>query len=377
MKVDLVTDWRGFTELEKEWNSLLVDSTSDIVFLRWEWVETWRRVHGHWVKPFIVVVSDESGGLVGIAPYYRTRYELAGLLNYRVLRVLGDFPTGAECLDWILRRGREEEAARNVAAALVGARAEWDFLWMPYVPSWTGARDRISAAAKNAGLYVSERLVQFGYLPLPASVDEMLASLKSSQRYAVRRDLKRLFARPGTRFVRCTEENEIPRFLDALFRLHAIRWGRRGLPGTFRKEPNEARFYRLFAPLAFRQGWLGLFGIEMSGELKAVQYGYIYNGIYLQMQEGFDIDSEKNLGNLLRWKAIEALIDSGVKGYDFLGEMSEHKARWHVVERRGSHLMAGNVSSRNRILFSAGIWPTGRYLKHAELDLFRGKGDSG
>jgi len=373
MRTEIVSDWRRFDELKKDWNTLLSLSRADIIFLRWEWIDTWRRIHGDAIKPFIVVAWDDARNLAGIAPFYKTIYLLVRVLPYRVLRIMGDFPTGAECLDWILRSDCEKEAARCIADTLAKTADDWDLIWIPYVPLWTGGRDRIHEAAKDAGFYFSERDVGFGYIDLPGSLDDMLSAMGSSHRYNTRRDLKRMFSEPTTVFFRCVEEQDISRYLDSLFHLHSIRWSREGQLGTFRRKPNEAMFYRLFALEAHKQGWLGLYGVEYSGEIKAVQYGYIYNGSFLQMQEGFDQERGRGLGNLLRFKVIEDLISGGIKVYDFLGEMSEHKNRWHATERTGRHLMIGNRKLKNRILFSNNVWPTGRYLKPSEIEIFRGQ----
>ena len=373
MRTEIIRDWQRFDELEREWNALLACSRADTIFLRWEWIRSWRKVLGDCVEPFAVVVRDHAGVLAGVAPFYKTVYKLVRILPYKVLRIMGDFPTGAECLDWILRSDREAEASRCIAMALADAAGEWDFLWMRYVPHWTGGRDRIREVSNDQGFHFSEREVLFGDMPLPASLDELLSSFGSSHRYNTRRDLKRTFEKSGTSFSHCRKEEEVPRYLDSLFQLHGLRWGQEGQPGSFRKKPNEARFYREFALQAQRQGWLGLYGIEISGEFKAVQYGYIYNGVYLQMQEGVDRDSGRGLGNILRLKVIEDLTGKGVKTYDFLGEMSEHKKRWHTTERTGSHLMIGNGRWKTAFLFINNIWPTGRYLTHAEAKKYGGK----
>ena len=377
MRTEIVTDWGRFDDLESEWNTLLSRSRADAIFLRWEWIRSWRKVLGDAVRPFVAVARDEDGTLIGVAPFYRTAYRLMRVLPYRVLRIMGDFPTGAECLDWILRQDAETEAGRGIASALSDAASEWDFLWIPYVPHWTGGRDRIRNACAAGEFHVSEREVQFGVMSLPSTLDVLISSFGTSHRYNTRRDLKRTFGQPTTRFLRCLKEEEVPRYLDALFRLHALRWGLEGQPGTFRKKPNEARFYREFAVEAQRRNWLALYGVEMAGELKAVQYGYMYNGVFLQMQEGLDPESGRGMGNILRMKVVEDLIGQGIKTYDFLGEMSEHKKRWHTRERNGSHMMIGNRKWKSGFLFKNDIWPTGRYLRHAEARAFRGGNGDG
>ncbi len=372
LKTKIVSDWQEFDALADSWNALLSRSRSDIIFLRWEWIHAWRRVQGDSIRPFVVTVRDGNGDLVGVAPFYRTAYVLGRVLPYKCLRIMGDFPTGAECLDWIVCPEREKEVARRIAETLADAESEWDFLWMPYVPTWTGARDRMLDAAGAVGFPFSERDVPFGALQLPEKFEELINSLGSSHRYNTRRDLKRTFADPATVFSRCLDERSLPRFLDSLFRLHADRWGREGQLGTFRKKPNERKFYETFAPVAHDRGWLRLYGVEMAGELKAVQYGFLYNGAFLQIQEGFDHDSGRGLGNLLRFKVIEELIRDGIRVYDFLAGVSEHKKRWHAAERVGRDVMVGSRKLKSRLLFAKQVWPTGRYLRHVDLEKMRG-----
>ena len=373
MRTEIIRDWTGVDRLMEEWKGLLASSRADILFLRPEWIDAWRVVHGGEPDPFVVVARDGRGAIGGIAPFYRTVYRLAGLLKYKVLRILADHPTGSECIDWILREDVEREAAAAIAMELEASRDEWDFIWMPYVPGWTGGSGRLKEAGTERGFLYSERSASFGYLELPREMDSLLAKMSSRQKTAYRSLDRKLFQEGGARFIRCTAEEEIPAFLGALFDLHAKRWALGGELGTFRKKPNEARFYRTFAPVAFRNGWLRIYGIVQGDVFQAVQIGYNYNGVYLSVQEGFNPEAHQGIGNLLRYKVMEELIREGIKGYDFLGEMSEHKRRWRVIERPGSHVMIGNRKAKNLLLFRNGVWPTGRYLKHAESAKFRGE----
>ena len=188
MRTEIIRDWQRFDQLEGEWNTLLSQSRADAIFLRWEWIRSWRKVLADRMIPFAVVVRDKAGTLAGVAPFYRTVYQLLRVVPYKVLRIMGDFPTGAECLDWIVRSDCDADASRSVAKALADAAGEWDFLWMPYVPHWTGGRDRIRDASVNEGFYFSEREVLFGDMPLPGNLDELLSMFSSNHRYQTRRE---------------------------------------------------------------------------------------------------------------------------------------------------------------------------------------------
>jgi hypothetical protein len=83
------------------------------------------------------------------------------------------------------------------------------------------------------------------------------------------------------------------------------------------------------------EGWLRFFAARLDGEIKAVQYGYLYRRTFLQMQEGFDLDTATGLGNALRNQVIEHCIVNGVTAYDFLAGYTDNKRRWGVRLRLG------------------------------------------
>jgi CelD/BcsL family acetyltransferase involved in cellulose biosynthesis len=366
-KTEIIEDWETFTALESEWNGLLRNSKADIVFLTWEWIRSWVSVAGTSVKPLVVVVRNSRSELVGLAPFYFSEYRFLRSLRYRVLRPVADYATGAECLDWIVRGGEESRIYPLITEALAAVSGKWDCIWMPYVPDWTGASGRITTACRERGFSCHTRPTEFGYSVLPENFDRFLKALSRNRRSELRRHQKAVFNGGQAVITRCRSEEELNRYLDALFDLHHRRWKSRGEEGSFKRKPAEAAFYREFLPAALQNGWLWLYGLASAGEFKAVQVGYVYGGVFYQLQEGFDPDYINGAGNVLRAKIIEDCIAGGVKCYDFLGEMSEHKRRWAADIRLGRHLFIGNRNVRSRILFAKEIWPTGRYLRPSLL----------
>jgi CelD/BcsL family acetyltransferase involved in cellulose biosynthesis len=366
-KTEIVEDWNAFLALESEWNALLGASKSDIVFLTWEWVRSWLSVAGTSVRPIAVVVRNSQGELAGVAPFYISEYRLIRSIRYRVLRPMADYATGAECLDWIVRSGEENQVCRLIMRSLAAVSGKWDCIWMPYVPDWTGASTRITNACREQGFFCRTRVAEFGYSVLPSSFDGFLKGLSRNRRSELRRHQRAVLGEGQAIITRCLDEKDLHRYLDALFDLHHKRWMSRGEEGSFKRKPAEAAFYREFMPVAMRKGWLRFYGLSSAGEFKAVQVGYVYGGIFYQLQEGFDPEYVRGAGNVLRAKIIEDCIAAGLTCYDFLGEMSEHKRRWSADVRLGRHIFVGNRNVRSRMLFLKEIWPTGRYLRPSLL----------
>jgi CelD/BcsL family acetyltransferase involved in cellulose biosynthesis len=360
-------DWASLATLEGEWNRLLERSRADSIFLRWEWIETWRSVAGEKMRPYVVAVRDPSGALLGVAPLYRSGLKLLRLLPFGALRVLGDHHTGAEYSDFILPRDGEAEAAREIAEALARAPGGWDCLWLPNVAGWTGAYERIAGACAAAGLTCRARPRVFSAAELPKDFASYRKSLSGNARSMLQRQTRAAFGSPDVVFEECRAADEVPAYLEALFALNHRRWSAVGQVGTFVRKPMERRFYEAFAPRALERGWLRLFAIRERDRFLAVQIGYAYGSSFLQLQEGFDPEAPSGIGNVLRVRVIERCIEEGLTTYDFLGDHTEHKRRWSARARDGFDLLIWRRSLKNRLATSLPLWPTGRYLQaHGE-----------
>jgi CelD/BcsL family acetyltransferase involved in cellulose biosynthesis len=361
VRVEFLENWTDVAAIEREWNALLRESSADSIFLTWEWVRCWADVVGPGIRPFVVTARNSRGDLVGVVPFYRATYRLRGVVPYRVLRVMADYPTGSDYPDWIVRRDCDEAVTTAIVKALDSGRG-WDCIWMPSMAGWTGSFERIVAACRARGLRCQIRPCDFAFFELPSDKEAYFRSLSKNKRQQLRAELKRLKL-STVDISRCDTDDQVPGFLEALFDLHERRWGEKGDAGTFKRKPSEAVFYRRFVPVALRKGWLRFYGLRDGGEFKAIQIGYVYRGVYHQLQEGFDPEYQKGAGNVLRAKVIEACIDEGINAYDFLGEMTEHKRRWQAQARAGHDLFISRPTAKNLLLSKGGVWPTGRFLR--------------
>ncbi len=363
MQVEIIRSWPALDTLAAQWNTLLAESEADTVFLTWEWICAWRRVVEEAVEPYVVVVRDVHGRLIGLGPFYRCRLRLrAGPLSYRCLRVLGDYPTGAEYPDWIVHRAHDEQAAFAIAETLARQACEWDLLWMPHLNGWNGAFERITRACTEAGLGWRARPTDFAAFTLPENFAQYERALSANARSVLRRSLRRVFEDHEGRFERCRTPQELPAYLEALFVLNARRWCAAGQRGTFERKPREARFYREFAPLALARGWLDLAAIRIGQTLRAVVIGYRYSGRFYYLQGGFDPEGPRGLGHALRSRLIAALIAEGVREFDFLGTVTDYKIQFGGRVRYGHQLFILRHGLRTAPLRAIPLWPTGRYL---------------
>ncbi|MDD5760045.1 MAG: GNAT family N-acetyltransferase [Desulfobulbaceae bacterium] len=348
--------------LSPEWNRLLQQSEADSIFLSWEWITSWLDTASPSSVLSVVAVHDDDGHLVAIAPFYLSSLHFLGIFHYRCLRVLGDCNSGGEYPDIMVLPNLEDKAMRIIAMALASSKCEWDCAWIPNIAGWTGAAGRFIAVFGQSNGFFRKRACSFSALKLPGSWSEFTHSLSRNRRSVLQRQEKKL-AMAGIIVVeRCERDDELPHFLEALFGLHKKRWQKVGQEGSFVRRPKMVDFYRNFAQKAFSNGWLALFSLKINGTEYATQYGYLYNGVYLQLQEGYDPAGPNGSGNALRAEIFRWCIERKMREYDFLGEHTPHKANWCAVERLGWQFFLGRNGFKNIPLNLLKIWPTGRYL---------------
>jgi hypothetical protein len=368
---EIIEEWQSFFALQGEWNRLLSQSRADIIFLTWEWISCWVSMNRPFIRPFVIAVRDRYGDLVGLAPFYRANYRLLEIIPYRVLRIMADQATGAECLDWIVRKDIEPSVCCVVASTLAEKSDQWECIWMPYVPDWTSASNRILDACLQIGFFCHKRPVDFGVINLPSNYEYYFQKLSPNMRRDIRRYVRKILSRDDVVISQCNSEDELTLYLDGLFDLHRLRWKIKNEEGSFKRKPNLEYFYRTFCPVAIRNRWLRIYGIESNRMLKAIQFGYVYKEVFYSIQEGFDPEFIAGTGILLRAKIIEECIKNKIAIYDFLAEMTEHKRRWNAEKRLGMDLFIGNDKLKNRLLFGLGVWPTGRYLRPTNTFYYR------
>lgn len=350
-------------ELCDAWRELMDHSESSSIFLTWEWIASWVESVYPGVKLFVVLVKNGHGAIVAIAPFYIEIFTLFTIFKYKTLRFAGDFHTGMEYPDILVRKGYNPAALEQISRQLAEHKQEWDCAWLPNVASWSGALDRLSACFEKTNLsFCRRRNMEFSSIPLPGSYEEFLQRFSSKQRRNFRSRERRIFEQRDVAIRMCQSQTDLEEFLATLFRLHEKRWQHAGRTGAFVRRPLMVEFYKKMAACALEKGWLGFFILRVNGEDIAAQYGYIHNKTFSSLQEGFSPEGPSGCGNILRLHVIRWCIQNGCEEYDFLGGYSEHKKNWLAEKRRGYSLFLGRTYYKNIFFKLLPIWPSGRYI---------------
>ncbi len=331
LSVEKVSCREGFAALEPIWNGLLEQSLSDTIALTHQWLFTWWNIFGEGRELYILLVRD-AGEVIGIAPLVKRRLFRLGL-PYRRLEFLATGEEAADeiCsnyLDFILRRGREEEILQAIFDFLKIENG-WDELLLkelaassPTVPllEKLGSAHKLKCDTQPDGESI--------YLPLPDTWESLLASFDKRDRGHCRRDLERSRQPDCSLDVFDAPENFSDGF-DALVELHQNLWTSRGEPGAFASE-KFTHFHRDVIAKLLSPKQVQLFILRFENKPFAGVYAFFYKGTAFFYQSGYAAGGPfHSPGTLIRNFAMQHAITEGIREWDFLkAEPGSYKYRW-------------------------------------------------
>ena len=318
--------WEELQQLRELWNPLLSRSTSDSVFLTWEWVEAWWKNYGEGRQLFVVALWDQKN-LVGIAPFFVDETWQYGR-KWRRLRLVGDGTHDSDYLDCIAEDGYENDVAPRLLKFLKLQRESWDWIELNGPLEHSTCASRIGSWAQENGWHLQHEPIACASLTLPRTWDEYLRSLEPRFRTKVRSALTLLKDQLKSDPEACVKGEQLEEWLPVLFDLHTRRWGSASKPGVFRGEARR-NFYFDLSRSALSQGWLAFHRMKWGERTLAIQYGLIYRNRFHLLQEGYDPDfATIRPGVALRAWLMRHWIELGVEEYDFLAGSSSYKFDW-------------------------------------------------
>jgi len=137
----------------------------------------------------------------------------------------------------------------------------------------------------------------------------------------------------GTVIFQKATGSDAEQLLQELFRLHHIRWTRKGESGVL--QDDLTRQFHLQAALQFAEtGFLRLYALKLNGQVIAVLYALADSQATYFYLSGFDPEFEKlSPGTLLIGHAIEEALSERHRTFNFLRGREPYKYRWGALDQ--------------------------------------------
>jgi CelD/BcsL family acetyltransferase involved in cellulose biosynthesis len=322
------------------WNVLAGSAGSP--FLTVEWLSAWWRAFGSG-RFTCLALRDGRGALRAGACCRR----LAG----GRLAAAANAHTG----DWDVVAA-DPQARRALWQALAGLGA--GAVHLPGIRSRASLDEADQELRASGYSTVRATGIRSPYLELPASWEELLASVSRNHRSQLRRQ-RRGLEREGRLVFRTTVggDEELERDLAAFFRVESSGW-KSGAGTAILSDPRTERLYSDFAKAAAAAGWLRLHLLELDGVPVAADLSCAFAGGVFLIKTGFDERYRRlSPGLVLRGEALRSAVQEGARFYDFLGGPDGYKLRWTTELRPRAAVRAYRGARRPLVLYHARLRP--------------------
>jgi len=324
--IETIAEAEGFRRLRPEWDELLSTSSSDSLFLTWDWMYTWWKHLGGGRRLSILAVRS-AGELIAVAPLALRRPDYVRLTPFSSLEFLGTGFAGSDYLDLIVRAGREQHALAALADHLARGKVMLDMARVRKGPSLAS-----DLAARMGGQDWGLSEATTGVCPYIDLAGQTwvsyLAGLGPAHRANLNRRLRNLARSGDWLFAEAGSDEERREFFDQLIHLHTLR--RRELGGSEAfHTPGLLAFHEEFSALARAHGWLRLYLLRLDGRPVAAFYGFRYGPTFYFYQSGFDpAYAKQSVGLVAMGLTIRKALEEGAAEFDLLHGDEKYKSLW-------------------------------------------------
>jgi CelD/BcsL family acetyltransferase involved in cellulose biosynthesis len=344
----------AFTECRAAWEGLLEESPSNTVFLSHPYLAAWWEHFGGGSRFFAILV-EEDGRLQAAAPLcIRTGRFLGASL--RVLEIIGTGPVPtrpmglSDRVDLPVRLG-EERSLKDVFAAILGRRSEWDLVHLKGICLAESALSGVLREVLPSGgvsAHASHRY-RSPYLSLEGSFEAYTRNRSRNFRKGLARHQKKLSSF-GTWEVEHGENLTPEDILEAVHAVSLRSWkGSRG-SGLFLNASIRRFFADLFGRFQERD-WLLVRFLRSGGSRIAHEICFRYGGKLYSYDSAFDSRyASASPGEILTASILEEAFGAGLVEYDMLRGDEPYKTRWSDTMRE-EHEVAVTPSTLRAALY--------------------------
>jgi len=324
IKIELTTCGNEFAKLEPEWNSLLLESEANNVFLTWEWISAWRTTLGKQAKLWVMIARDEqTNQLIAVVPLMIRERMLKGIPILKELAFLTSGKAAPDHLDVILHKDYKDQLLVELGVFFQKQEKQWDCIHLE------GCRK--DAVVTEILLKKNQRVDSYPvicpYLALPESWEAYLKSLDKKRRYKIgsyRRKLEASY--PNGVIYQCISLNDFnDQQISDLFALHQQAQQAQGRAGAFGAEDSRS-FHRLLIKQFLEKDWLRLYFLRVDNKAIATVYSFNYNGVISFYTTGFDAEwRDYSPGQQMIYFVLEQVMNEKAKEFDFLRGDEDYK----------------------------------------------------
>jgi CelD/BcsL family acetyltransferase involved in cellulose biosynthesis len=334
---------KEFDLIKEEWNELLGRSSSDSVFLRWEWIHTWWDVFKR-NRTLLILILRRDGRLIGVAPFTIDR---EGLLQHRIVKLCSE-ELSPDYMDIVAETGRETEAAQAVMRYLRQSAGEWDVIALDNLRPQSPL---LADTSLFEGFAFSSRISQHcPYINIEGTFEDYFRSRHRLTGFTLEKKYKKLTETQNVVHRSIQDKASFEKSLEDLFAMHGKRMESKQMQSHF-IAPDSQRFHRQLGAYFVENKILNFQCLYAGGVAVGAFYGFNYRNKVYVYQNSFNPDWARwSVGAVLWMLGLQRAFQEGYKEFDFLKGTERYKSLWTDAMHEEMLLIVYNKSFRGQIL---------------------------
>lgn len=317
LEVEVISSLFRLENIRTEWSRLEATVSHITPFQTPEWLLTWWHHFGS--GELQVYAFRAAGTLIAIVPAFLHDWQ-----ERRQLTLIGSGVS--DYLDPLIASDERERVVRCLREHL-RSQPGWDIcIWQDLsadTPLATIGSDRHMSAQREPDQSCSEIVI-----------DQAFASYWAARPSGLRRNERRYRSKAEqlAPIIITVDRSSDRECLDALIRLHTVRWREQGEPGMIVAN-RSANFLRDVAETFAPREMMLFFSLRFQGEIAAVILGFPYGNVIYGYLSAFDPSySAFGFGRLLLFEALQYAFKEGFSSWNFLRGGEAYKFDWGARE---------------------------------------------
>jgi len=346
MNVEVVSRREELARLASRWDELALSDPRDGFFRTSGWYMTWMDDIAPDAEPFVIIVRDSGGAVVGVAPLCRARYR-DRWLSMKAVSFGGREVVSGDYLDYVAAPHARAEVVSAILEFLWKMRSQWGLLVLGELFENGDLYRDACAFFGRRGLMLrrqEERLCS--YIELPPTFDDYLAGCGHETRRQIRKKT-RLLEKAGAEVQVCSGPDAVTEKLDVLIQLHTARWDHVNQTGNMNR-PGFVRFLQRICAAPPAQSTPRLYLMQHEQKSAAALLVFHARDSALAYSIGRDPGapiSNLSPGLILYVASIRMAIEEGLRHFDFLRGDEGYKSHLTKSARRTVTLVVGRSPS--------------------------------
>jgi CelD/BcsL family acetyltransferase involved in cellulose biosynthesis len=296
-------------DLEEQWNIIWKESENPDPFQSFPWHLALHRVFGNGSEFLLLRDGKRPLGIVAISGGEKIVLAGNGISDYQGACVVSGYET----------------MFRDFFFDELGKRLQWRQVSLDNLPAGSLF---LEGKVEDGLLDATKAEAVCPVLDLTGTArDEFPLAVPRGQIEKIRY-YRRRAERAGVLEFKSANNQTVDAYLDGLFRLHGMRWGKRGESGVLEGKAIQD-FHRIAARGLLKLAALRLYGMFLNKEMVGVYLGYVCGELAFYYLSGFNPEvAELSPGTLLVGHAIEEAAREGARTFDFLRGSEPYKYKW-------------------------------------------------